>query len=147
MTEPTEPCTLPDHVRRFLTAPRAAVVATVGVDGAPHQSLIWYRLEPDDRILVNSLVGRRWPADLRRTGRAALAVANTRNELSWVGLATELASIDDDPERARADIVALAYRYQGQPTAEYLAQYDDQQRVTFRLRVTAFHDHLRAPDA
>jgi PPOX class probable F420-dependent enzyme len=138
---------LRDAVRRFLEAPRAAALATVGEDGAPHQALVWYRLEPGDLILVNSLVGRRWPAELRRTGRAALAIANARNELSWVGLATEVVSVDDDVDRARADIVALAYRYQGTPTPEYLAQFADQRRVTFRLRITAVHDHLRAPDA
>jgi PPOX class probable F420-dependent enzyme len=146
MADSTRSVQLSDTVRRFLAAPRAAAVATVGADGAPHQALVWYGLEPGDRILVNSLVGRRWPADLRREGRAALAIANAHNELSWVGLATEIDSIDDDPERARADIVALAYRYQGQPTREYLAQYDDQRRVTFRLRITGVHDHLREPD-
>jgi PPOX class probable F420-dependent enzyme len=146
MAEPVGSIALADHVRRFLTPPRAAALATVGADGAPHQAVVWYRLEPGDLLMVNSLVGRRWPAELQRTGRAALAVTNARNELSWVGIAAELVSVDDDVERARADIVALAYRYQGQPTPEYLAQYADQRRITFRLRITGVHDHLRAPD-
>jgi PPOX class probable F420-dependent enzyme len=146
MAEAARSFVLADQVRRFLAPPRAAALATVGSDGAPHQAVVWYRLEPDDLVLVNSLVGRRWPAELQRTGRAALAVTNAHNELSWVGLAAELVSSDDDVERARADIVALAYRYQGQPTPAYLAQYADQRRITFRLRITGVHDHLRAPD-
>jgi hypothetical protein len=146
MPDRSEPIVLADRVRRFIAAPRAAALATVGLDGVPHQALIWYALEPGDRILVNSLVGRRWPAELRREGRAALAIANASNALSWVGLATEVDSIDDDPVRAHADIVALAYRYQGQPTPEYLAEFAHQQRITIRLRIVGVHDHLRAPD-
>ena len=146
MTNSSQPIVLADRVRRFIAAPRAAALATVGLDGAPHQALIWYALEPDDRILVNSLAGRRWPAELQRDGRASLAIANATNALSWVGLATEVDAIDDDRVRAHADIVALAYRYQGQPTPEYLAEFAHQQRVTIRMRIVGVHDHLRAPD-
>jgi PPOX class probable F420-dependent enzyme len=145
--EPSRPAaTLSDRVRRFLAAPHTAALATVGADGAPHQTFIWYGLEPDGTILVNSLVGRRWPAELQRDGRAALAIANVQNQLSWVGLATEVASIDEDRERALADIIALAYRYQGQPTEAYLDEFRRQQRITFRMRITGIHDHLREPD-
>lgn len=138
--------TLPERVRRFVQAPRTAALATVGPDGAPHQTFIWYDLEPGDVILVNSLVGRRWPAELRRTGHAALAIANRRNELSWVGISARLLAIDEDRDRALADILALAHRYMEHPTKEYLDSFRPQQRITFRLAITGFHDHLRDPD-
>jgi PPOX class probable F420-dependent enzyme len=138
--------TLSEPVRRFLAAPRTAALATVGPDGGPHQTFIWYSLEPDGTILVNSLVGRRWPAELRRDGRAALAICNVANQLSWVGLATVVIAVDDDRERALADIIALAHRYQEHPTEAYLDGFRSQQRISFRLRITAVHDHLRAPD-
>jgi len=146
MTDTIQPTLISERVRRFLAAPRTAALASAGADGAPHQTFIWYDLEPDDTILVNSLVGRRWPADLRRDGRAALAVADAANQLSWVGLSAAVVAIDDNRERARADIIGLAYRYQGQPTEAYLDQFRTQQRVTFRLRITGIHDHLRIVD-
>jgi hypothetical protein len=138
--------TLTDPVRRFVRAPRAAALATVGTDGAPHQTFIWYALEPGDVVLVNSLVGRRWPGELRRTGRAAMAIANPRNELSWVGLGLRVMEIDENRERALDDILALAHRYMKHPTEAYLDSFRTQQRITFRLAITAFHDHLREPD-
>lgn len=137
---------LSERVRRFVAAPRTAALATVGPDGAPHQTFVWYALEPDDVILVNSLVGRRWPAELARDGRAALAIANVENQLSWVGLTAELVAVESDRERALADIIALAHRYQEHPTEAYLDGFRSQQRISFRLRITQFHDHLRAPD-
>jgi len=145
--QPARPAVvLSERVRRFLEAPHHAALATLAADGTPHQTFIWYRLEADGTILVNSMVGRRWPAELRRDGRAALAIANTSNQLSWVGLTVEVISIDDDRARALDDIIGLAYRYQGAPTESYLAGFRSQQRITFRLRITAVHDHLREPD-
>jgi PPOX class probable F420-dependent enzyme len=146
IAEPAQPTVLTERIRRFLTAPHTAALATVGADGAPHQTFIWYGLEPDDTILVNSLVGRRWPAELQRDGRAALAIANVANQLSWVGVTARVIAVDDDRERALADILALAHRYQEHPTPEYLDGFRSQQRITLRLRITAVHDHLRAPD-
>lgn len=137
---------LTDRVRRFLAAPHFAALATTSVDGAPHQAYIWYDVEPDGTLLVNSLVGRRWPAELRRDGRTALAIANVANQLSWVGLTAEVIAIDEDRERAVADIVALAHRYETPPSETSIATFRSQQRITFRLRITGVHDHLRAPD-
>jgi predicted pyridoxine 5'-phosphate oxidase superfamily flavin-nucleotide-binding protein len=80
-----EPTRLSPAVRAFLAAPRIAALATVGDDGDPHQAVVWFRLEPDGRILVNSRSTRRWPDELRRQGRAALAVVDEDDGLRWVG--------------------------------------------------------------
>ena len=67
---------LSDRVRAFLERPLYPSLATVGADGVPHQAVIWYRLDSDDRILVNSRVPRRWQAELRATGVGSLAVTD-----------------------------------------------------------------------
>jgi len=59
---------LSDRVRAFLQQPLYPSLATSGADGEPHQAVIWYRLEPDDTILVNSRQQRRWPEELRQGG-------------------------------------------------------------------------------
>ncbi len=61
---------LTDTQRAFLRAPkRFAALATTDEDGTPRQTVIWYRLLADDRILVNGRSPRRWCANLDRTGR------------------------------------------------------------------------------
>ena len=133
---------LTDAQRAFLEAPRFATLSTVDPDGSPRQAVIWYRLEPDGRIMVNSRDGRRWPATLRRDGRAALAVIDFDEGEHWLGISGRVDAIDDDVERAREDIVALAHRYREEPTASSLAMFRSQPRITFRIAIEGIHDHL-----
>lgn len=128
--------------RAFLEQPNFAAIATTDGDGAPRQAVIWYRLEGDDRILVNSRVTRFWPANLRRDGRVSLAVLGA-DGYSWIGLTGHVDEIDDDPARALADILALADRYHpdGADPAD-LASYRAYPRITFRIAVDRVHDHL-----
>lgn len=136
---------LTERVRHFLEAPRYAAVATVDDGGAPHQTFVWYRLEPDGSLLLNSRIGRRWPTDLRRDGRVALAIADAADQLRWVGVAGIVADVDDDLERARDDIVALAHRYaavEGGPKPSTIAEFRSQSRITFRVEITGVYDHL-----
>jgi PPOX class probable F420-dependent enzyme len=135
------PAALSDRVRAFLDQPLYPSLATVGSDGAPHQAVIWYRLEADDRILVNSRNPRRWPGDLRRDGRASLAVTSLEDPFNWVGLQTVVEEIIDDVATAREDIVALAVRY-GKADEGTVARFRSQERISFRLRIVAVHDHL-----
>jgi hypothetical protein len=130
-----------DAVRAFLEQPLYPSLATVGADGSPHQAVIWYRLETDDRILVNSRAPRRWPEELRRTGRASLAVPDLEDPMRWVGLQLALEDVIDDVAVAREDIVALAVRYD-EADEESVASFRTQDRISFRLRIVAVHDHL-----
>jgi hypothetical protein len=135
------PAQLPDRVRDFLERPLYAALATVGGARAPHQAVIWYRLEPDGRVLVNSRRPRRWPEELERERQASLAVIDLEDPLRWVGLQTIVEEVVDDVAAAREDIVSLAVRYH-EDDEESVAAFRTQQRVTFRLRVIAVADHL-----
>lgn len=135
------PAALSDRVRSFLQQPLYPTLATVGEDGEPHQAVIWYRLEADDRILVNSRAGRRWPQELRRDGRASLAVPDLEDPFNWVGLQVVVEDVIDDVATARDDIVALAVRYD-EADDESVAKFRSQDRISFRLRIVAVHDHL-----
>jgi PPOX class probable F420-dependent enzyme len=132
---------LSDRVRTFLAEPNYATLATIGEDGTPHQAVIWYRLDPDLRILVNSRSPRRWPRELQRDGRAALAVMDRADPMRWVGLQAAVETVIDDVAVAREDIVELAVRY-GDDDAATAATFRSQQRISFRLRVMAVHEHL-----
>ena len=135
------PAPLSDRVRRFLQGQLYPVLGTSGPDGEPHQAVIWYRLEDDDRILVNSRSPRRWPSELRRDGRASLAFTDLADPFNWVGIQAYVEEVIDDVEQARQDIVDLAVRYD-EADDESVAKFRSQARISFRLRITAVHDHL-----
>jgi hypothetical protein len=135
------PVPLSERVREFLRQPLYPTLATAGADATPHQAVIWYRLEPDDRILVNSRAPRRWPDELRRSGRGSLAVTDLADPMRWVGLQVVVEDVIDDVATAREDIVALAVRYE-EDDEESVASFRTQERVSFRLRIVAVHDHL-----
>jgi PPOX class probable F420-dependent enzyme len=132
---------LSERVREFLDQPLYPTLATVGADGTPHQAVIWYRLEPDGRILVNSRSPRRWPDELRASGRASLAFTDHDDPMRWVGAQVVVDDVIDDVPVAREDIVALAVRY-GEDDDESTAAFRSQERISFRLRITSVHDHL-----
>jgi PPOX class probable F420-dependent enzyme len=132
---------LSERIQEFLAKPNYATLATVGADGAPHQAVIWYRLEPDDRILINSRTPRRWPADLVRDGRCSLAVTDVADPFQWVGLQCAVDTVVEEVGQAREDIVALAVRY-AEDDDESVTRFRSQPRVSFLLRILAAHDHL-----
>ena len=90
--------TLTPATREFLEQPHFASLATVGESGAPNQAVIWYRLEDDGRVLVNSREGRAWPRNLKRDARANLAVFWGEDPNRWVGLTCHVDEVIGDVE-------------------------------------------------
>ncbi|HYN63976.1 MAG TPA: TIGR03618 family F420-dependent PPOX class oxidoreductase [Candidatus Limnocylindrales bacterium] len=120
---------LSDELRAWLTAElRCPVLAVLTDEGAPSQSVMWFDLDPQgpDTILMNTRVGRAKERYLRRDPRVSLCFEDGP---TWVALRGTV-ELDDDRERALADIGALARRYGDNPQG-----FDGQQRVTIRLRV------------
>jgi len=120
---------LPDDLRTWLTAKlRYPVMAIVTPDGSPNQSVMWFDLDPErrDTILLNTKIGRAKERYLRANPRVSLCF---EDELFWVAVRGRV-ELDDDRERALADIKALARRYDSDPEA-----FNGQERVTLRLRV------------
>ena len=134
---------LTDNARRFLAEPNVASVATVDADGAPRQVVVWFRLDPDDRILLNSRTPRRWCENLRRDGRVAISVVDEHDPYRWLGITGVVEEVIDDVAQSREHIVELAHRYHPEgPTESSIAMFRTQPRVTFLVRVTGMHDHL-----
>lgn len=128
-------------MRSFLEAPRVATLATVTAAGIPVQAVIWFRLEPDGLILVNSRAGRRWPKALLASQHASLSVIDEHDGMRWLGLDCHVGEVVEDVDRARADIVSLAHRYDDDRPG-IITTFMSQQRVSFRLAIDSVHDHL-----
>jgi len=135
---------LPEAIEQFLGAPRFATISTIDPDGGPRQAVVWYRFE-EGAIVVNSAVGRRWPANLLRDARIAIAVTDDHDGYGWIGL-NGVASPVRDQAIAQADIAEMARRYHADEPdkAERLIrdQFERQERISFRIRVDSIHDHL-----
>jgi len=133
--------TLSPQGRTFLAAERFGVLATVGSDGSPHQAVVWYRLEGDE-IVVNSAVGRLWPADLVRDPRLILTVPDGYRFVELSGTVT----VVEDQVTAQADIAEMARRYHADEPGEaerlIRDRFTRQRRITFRLRPTRIREDL-----
>jgi PPOX class probable F420-dependent enzyme len=128
---------LSERARTFLAAPRFATIATIDRDGGPHQAVVWYLAEGKS-LVVNSMVGRRWPANLGRDPRFSLIVEDGLEHIVLNGTAEQLA----DPEEAQQHIAAMARRYSSPEDAERMIEgFRGQRRVSFRLTPARVHEH------
>ena len=102
--------TITPEIRAWLMQElRFPVMATIGKDGMPSQSVIWFDLDPDrdDVVLLNTLAGRVKDRHLRRDPRVSLCFEDGTDYVTIEGRA----ELSDDHERALANIWAMARRY------------------------------------
>ena len=64
---------LTDKLRDFLDGHRVGVLATVGSDGNPRQSVVYY-IRDGDRLLISTESKRLKARDVMRTGRASICI-------------------------------------------------------------------------
>ena len=144
MTETAATPTLAPRIRAFLAETRFTSVATNEPDGGPRQAVVWYRLDGEE-IVLNSAIGRRWPANLLRDPRISLTIIDADDGYRWVGLTGTVTAIRDQAT-AQADIAEMARRYHADDPAKaerlIADRFERQERITFRVRVDGVHDHL-----
>jgi PPOX class probable F420-dependent enzyme len=122
---------VPPDVDEFLARPNPAVVATLRPDGAPHTVPTWYDWE-DGRVLLNMDETRLRLGYMRRDPRVALTVLDAESWYRHISLLGRVVSIEDDPELA--DIDRLALRYQGKPFGTR-----DRRRVSAWMELDRWH--------
>ncbi len=104
---------LSDVRKAFLNERRFAVLGTINPDGTPQMSTMWYELQ-GDRIMMNTLVGRKKELNLKRDPRLSICIEDDYRYLTLSGYA----ELDYDHDRSQATIRALAARYEGEESAE-----------------------------
>jgi PPOX class probable F420-dependent enzyme len=121
---------LPPEVREFLGHPFLATLATLGRDGAPQATVVWFLLE-GDRVLINTKVGRSKVRNLARDPRVAMAVFDSQRPERSVqvrGIAEERREGD----AAAEDIHRLSRHYSGHDYPEPDA------RISYLIRVESW---------
>ncbi|TMD53679.1 MAG: PPOX class F420-dependent oxidoreductase [Chloroflexi bacterium] len=123
---------LSEKAHAYLQEKRFAVLATLNEDGTPQLTTMWYLLEDDGTILMNTKVGRAKERNMRRDPRISVCV---EDGYIYVTLSGKVEMIDD-PEIAQRDIFRLSSRYHGEEKAKRQMenQFSKEQRVTLRLK-------------
>jgi PPOX class probable F420-dependent enzyme len=121
----TESFLKPEHREWLLAEKRWAVMATVGKDGMPSQSVVWFDLDPDeDVVLANTLAGRLKHRHLQRDPRVSFCIEDGTHYLTMEGRA-ELS-----PDPGMAGIWAMARRY-----GEGEGSFAVGERINIRVRI------------
>jgi len=117
--------------RAFLDETRFAVLATVGPDGLPQQTVMWYLIEGDE-LLFNTKRGRVKDQNLSRDPRVSLCIEDGYRYITIRGTAR----MDDNPATAQADIARLAVRYHGPEKGAQMTGFRQEERVSYRVPLT-----------
>ncbi len=92
---------IPDSHRDLMDGPLTAILTTIGDDGLPQSSAVWYRWE-DDRLLVST---KRWAAKFRNAQArppVGFIVVDPANEFRYLEI-RGTATTADDPDCALRD--------------------------------------------
>lgn len=88
-----------------------AHIATIGPDGAPQSSPVWYGWD-GTHVLFSQTTGRQKYRNLKAQPVIALSIADPENPYRYLEVRGDVVAIDEDPENAFID--AMAQKYLGE---------------------------------
>ncbi|HUY09887.1 MAG TPA: PPOX class F420-dependent oxidoreductase [Candidatus Dormibacteraeota bacterium] len=121
---------LPPALRDFLDAANLATVATLGSDGSPQATVVWFLLE-GDLVLINTKIGRSKVRNLARDPRVAMAVFDSEDPYRSVQVRGVVEARRDGAD-ASEDIHRLSRRYTGH---DYR---DPEGRISYLIKVKSW---------
>ncbi|MFI7666525.1 pyridoxamine 5'-phosphate oxidase family protein [Nocardia sp. NPDC049526] len=132
------------EISEFLERSRIATLATIGPNGAPHLTAMWYGLI-DGEIWFETKAKSQKAVNLRRDPRVTCMVeaGQTYNQLRGVSIEGH-AEIIDDPDKLFAVGVSVWERYTG-PYSEEVRPLVEQM-LNKRIAVRVVPDRLRSWD-
>ncbi|HLJ33942.1 MAG TPA: PPOX class F420-dependent oxidoreductase [Ktedonobacteraceae bacterium] len=131
---------LSEKARAFLLEKRFAVLATLNKDGTPQLTTMWYILENDGTILMNTRAGRLKERNMRRDPRISICLEDGYKYLAIKGKVEMI----DDPKVAQRDIYRLSTRYHGEEKAkkQMETQFSKEQRVTLHFKPESINEYF-----
>ena len=131
---------LSEKARAFLSEKRFAVLATLNKDGTAQLTTMWYILEDDGTILMNTRAGRLKERNMRRDPRISICVSDG---YAYVTIKGRVEMIDD-AQVSQRDIFRLSTRYHGEEKAkrQMERQFSKEQRVTLHLKAEKIQEYF-----
>lgn len=108
---------IPDDVRARLEGASFWLLATLNPDGQPQVNPMWVDVE-GDQVVVNTAIGRRKEANLRRDPRLTIATTDAENPYAYTEIRGRVVQFVEGDE-AEASIDKLAKKYLDQDTYPY----------------------------
>src|SRR5947209_5896495 len=99
---------LSEKAHAYLQEKRFAVLATLNEDGTPQLTTMWYLLEDDGTILMNTKVGRAKERNMRRDPRISVCV---EDGYIYVTLSGKVEMIDDPEIPRLPNAIFFDYRH------------------------------------
>ncbi|QBD75771.1 PPOX class F420-dependent oxidoreductase [Ktedonosporobacter rubrisoli] len=123
---------LSDKALAYLKEEHFAVLSTVNKDGSPQIATMWYLVDEDGTIVMNSIAHLQKVKNIRRDPRIAFCVQEGQRYVSLSGTI----ELIEDQEVVRRDILRLTKRYikDDETREQYVASFLKQSRVALYLR-------------
>lgn len=123
----TNPIEIPETHAELFAAPNTAVLSTVGADGLPQSTAVWYLVDEDGVLMTSILTSRQKYKNLARHPKASLFVLDPTNPYRSVEIraTVELAA---DPDKSLLPKFAARY---GVPVEILEQAGDDRVIATF----------------
>lgn len=129
--------TLSAAEREFVREPRFAVLATIGHDGTPQQTVIWYDLR-GDQIMMNTTADRVKMENILRDPRVSICIPDGYR---FVTIRGRVVDVIEDQKVAVDDILSLAVRYYPGTTKVDHGQYTKMKRRTLLVDIERVVSH------
>ena len=112
---------IPDSHRDILDKKGFAHIATIGPDGEPQSSPVWYGWD-GEHFLFSQTKTRQKYRNVQRDPRVALSVTDPDNPYRYLEIRGTVERIDPDPDKAFINSMAKKYHdqdvYTGSPPSE-----------------------------
>ena len=118
---------IPESHAEFFAAPSTAVLTTVGTDGLPQSTAVWYLVDDDGVLKTSILTSRQKYKNLARHPKASLFVLDPTNPYRSVEIR---ATVELAPDTDKSLLPKFAARY-GVPVEVLEQSGDDRVIATF----------------
>jgi PPOX class probable F420-dependent enzyme len=122
----TTPIAIPESHADFLGSPNTAVLTTVGRDGLPQSTAVWYDVDDDGALKTSILTSRQKYKNLARHPKASLFVLDPTNPYRSVEVRATV-ELTPDPDKTLLPKFAAHY---GVPVEVLEQSGDDRAIVT-----------------
>ncbi|HUZ21856.1 MAG TPA: PPOX class F420-dependent oxidoreductase [Acidimicrobiales bacterium] len=124
---------VPESYADLLTKKGFAHVATIGPDGTPQSTPVWYGWD-GEHLLFSQTTGRQKYRNLKERPDIALSITDPENPYRYLEIRGVVESIEDDPDNAF--INSMAKKYMGQDVYPWHQPGDHRVVVTVHPRHT-----------